>query len=236
MNAAPAPAADRSDQELVAAARDGDARALEQLLRRHHDRIVSLCRQLCRNRADAEDAAQEALIAIVRGLDRFDGRSQFSTWAYRVTTNSCLDELRRRRRRPVPADDDLAPEPVATDPGPAEEAVRTETRAGLAEALDRLPEEFRTPLVLRDVADLDYATIAEVLDIAPGTVRSRIARGRARLAEALAQVDPGSPAATGNRDGVAVVGTTRDLATTAAEPTGEVEPNDPTPPTTRTSQ
>ena len=86
----------------MAAARDGDRAALDSLLRRHHDRIAAVCRRLCGNDADAADATQEALIAIVRGLPRYDGRSAFSTWAYRVATNACLDELRRRGWRPVP--------------------------------------------------------------------------------------------------------------------------------------
>ncbi|UDY34357.1 RNA polymerase sigma factor [Dermatobacter hominis] len=231
MNAAAGPGADRSDDDLVAAARGGDGRALELLLRRHHDRIVAVCRQLCRDRSDAEDAAQEAMIAIVRRLDRFDGRSRFSTWAYRVATNSCLDELRRRRRRPVPIDGDHAPEPPAAGPGPAELAVRAGDRAELAAALDRLPEDFRTPLVLRDVADLDYATIGEILDLPPGTVRSRIARGRARLAEALAQVAP----ADGNPDGGRVVGTTQDPTAPAADPAGDGGPTEPSPPTSTTT-
>lgn len=174
-----------SDEDLVAAARGGDRAAMDQLLRRHHDRILAVCHRLCRNPADAEDAAQDALIAIVRALDRFDGRSRFSTWAYRVTTNSCLDELRRRRRRPVTVDATSVPEPAATDVEPADAAVRSEVRSTLVEVLERLPEEFRVPLVLRDVADLDYASIGEILDLAPGTVRSRIARGRARAAALL---------------------------------------------------
>lgn len=146
---------------------------------------MALCRQLCRNPSDAEDAAQEALIALVRGLDKFDGRSRFSTWAHRVTTNCCMDELRRRRRRPEPVDDDRSPEIATSEPGPHDHAVRTDERARIAAGLDALPEEFRAPLVLRDIADLDYATIGEILDLAPGTVRSRIARGRARLARLL---------------------------------------------------
>jgi RNA polymerase sigma-70 factor (ECF subfamily) len=213
---------DRSDHELVAAARAGDRRALDRLLRRHHDRVVTICRQLCRDRADAEDAAQEALIAIVRGLDRFDGRAAFTTWTYRVATNACLDELRRRRRRPVPLDIDRAPEPAAPDAGPAEQALRAEHRSELAAAMDRLPEEFRTPLVLRDVADLDYATIAEILDLPPGTVRSRIARGRARLAGALAQDDVG-----GNREELVDVGTS---SGTAPAPVPDPPRSDPTAP------
>lgn len=174
-----------SDEDLVTAARNGDRTALDRLLRRHHDRILAVCRRLCRSPDDAEDAAQEALIAIVRGLERFDGRARFSTWAYRVTTNSCLDELRRRARRPVVVDPVEVPEPTDSGLDPADAVVRSEQRASIAAALDGLPEEFRIPLVLRDVADLDYASIGEILGLAPGTVRSRIARGRARVAAAL---------------------------------------------------
>lgn len=181
-----------TDEELAEAAGGGDRAALEQLLRRHHDRVLGLCRQICRDRSDAEDAAQEALLAIARGIGRFDGRSRFSTWAYRVTTNCCLDELRRRRRRPDPVADDQVTEAASLEPGPDELVERGSTRAALARALDSLPEEFRTPLVLRDVADLDYAAIGEILDLPPGTVRSRISRARSRLADELG----GNPAVT----------------------------------------
>jgi RNA polymerase sigma-70 factor, ECF subfamily len=175
-----------SEEELVRRAAEGDRTALEQLLRRHHDRIHLLCLRMCRDRQDADDATQEALLAVVRGLPRFDGRAAFSTWVYRVATNACLDELRRRRRRPEPVAEDhpgLAG-PAATE-DPADGAVRSDTREDLRAALADLPEEFRAPVVLRDVLDLDYAEIAEVLELPPGTVRSRIARGRARLADAL---------------------------------------------------
>ena len=92
----------------MTAAQGGDRAALDALLRRHHDRLYAVCRRVTGNDTDAADACQEALIAIVRSLDRFDGRSAFSTWAYRVATNACLDELRRRRRRPDPGlPDDL---------------------------------------------------------------------------------------------------------------------------------
>ena len=90
--------------DLVAAARRGDRRALDTLLRRHFDRVHALARRIMTNDADADDATQDALIAAVRGLSRFDGRSAFSTWLYRITTNACLDELRRRGRRPVAVD------------------------------------------------------------------------------------------------------------------------------------
>lgn len=123
---------------------------------------------------------------MVRGLPRFDHRSAFSTWAYRVATNACLDELRRRSRRPVSGlEADLIEMRSArsdTAPGLADTVV---DRLTLDEALTALPEEFRAPVVLRDQLGLDYAEIAEVLRIPPGTVRSRISRGRAALARML---------------------------------------------------
>lgn len=195
-------APDTPDDRLVAAAQRGDRAALDALLRRHHDRILVLCRRLCRNRADADDAAQDALIAIVRGLARFDGNASFSTWSYRVATNACLDELRRRGRRPLPVDAADTDGPHAARPshplrssagiGPEQAALDTELRSELQRALDELPEEFRVPVVLRDVADLDYAEIAELLDLPPGTVRSRISRGRAKLALTLGMVAGGN--------------------------------------------
>lgn len=139
------------------------------------------------NDADAADGCQEALLAIVRGLPRFDSRSKFSTWAYRVATNACLDELRRRKRRPTPGIVDEHDEWGAETPDPTADAFDTELveRDALAAALDQLPDDFRIPVLLRDGGGLDYAEIADTLGIPPGTVRSRIARGRAKLAEIL---------------------------------------------------
>ena len=167
------------DLTLAALASNGDRDALEVLLRRHYDRVYRVCRRLCHNEADAADAAQDTLLAVTRRIDRFDGRSAYTTWLYRVTTNTCLDELRRRSRRPVPTE--YLPEgPPGVDPSD-----RVDQRLLLDHALAGLPDDFRVPVVLRDVAGLDYAEIAAVLDIAPGTVRSRIARGRSRLAATL---------------------------------------------------
>jgi RNA polymerase sigma-70 factor (ECF subfamily) len=173
---------DRDDGALVRGARDGDRQALEALLRRHYDRLYSLCRRLTGNDSDAQDATQEAMIAIVRGIERFDARSAFTTWVYRVATNAALDELRRRRRRPEPG------LPAVARAEPPEGGVldeRVAARLDIDAALAALPAEFRAPVVLRDLCTLSYDEIAQVLDIPPGTVRSRIARGRAALAEAL---------------------------------------------------
>jgi RNA polymerase sigma-70 factor, ECF subfamily len=179
-------------------------------LRRHHDRWWRLCRRLLGNDADAGDALQEGLIALARGIRRYDGRAAFTTWAYRVVTNACLDEMRRRSRRPVPGTVALFPDggsgevgpggpggpgaplaafgpgPSGADPGIEAVAARLDVDAAVA----HLPAEFRAAVVLRDLCDLDYAEIARVLDIPPGTVRSRIARGRALLADLLGNQAP----------------------------------------------
>ena len=133
------------------------------------------------NDADAADATQEALLAVVRGLGRFDGRSAFSTWVYRVATNACLDELRRKKRRPDPTDDEVLAASAAPDPPVSDVALRVD----VDRALRRLPVDFRAAVVLRDLSGLDYAEIAEVLDLPVGTVKSRIARGRGMLADLL---------------------------------------------------
>jgi RNA polymerase sigma-70 factor, ECF subfamily len=141
------------------------------------------------NDADAKDATQEALIGIVRGLPRYDGRAAFTTWSYRVAVNASLDELRRRKRRPSPGLPDSYDAADSTAPF----ELRLDQRSELDDALAALPPEFRAAVVLRDVVDLDYAAIAEVLQIPPGTVRSRISRGRSALARKLAGNQSGQP-------------------------------------------
>jgi len=151
-------------------------------------------------------------VAIARGIRRFDGRSAFSTWSYRVATNACLDELRRRRRRPVPGaigagagsgvagGPEAAPHPLdrldsrrpvfgsGDEPGAAAiEAVGG--RLDVDAALAQIPHDFRVAVVLRDLCDLDYAEIGRILDLPPGTVRSRIARGRGQIADLLGNRD-----------------------------------------------
>lgn len=159
---------------------------MDQLLSRHYERLYALCRRMARNDADAADACQEALMAIVRGLDKFQGQSTFRTWSHRVASNACLDELRRRQRRPIAVIEE--PETISDGPDLDQQVA---DRLTIEDALPHMAEEFRAPVVLRDVMGMDYAEIAETLDIAPGTVRSRISRGRKQLAGLLGnQNDP----------------------------------------------
>ena len=138
--------ATNEDADLVAAAQRGDRDALDRLLRLHYDRIHAVCRRIAGSTRDADDAAQEALIRIVRALDRFDGRASFATWSYRIATNAALDELRKRSRRPhlhIVGDDDhpSMPEPVDDLAQRRVEAVAD--RMSVDAALAELPEEFR---------------------------------------------------------------------------------------------
>ena len=214
------------DAQLVAAAQGGDRFALDRLLRRHYDRIHAVTTRIAGRTRDADDACQEALIKIVRSLPAFDGRSSFGTWAYRIATNAAIDEVRRRKRRPdlhlVDGDDDVAPG-EAVDQLAQRRVEGVADRVAIDEALEQLPDEFRDAVILRDVGDLDYAEIAEVLEVAVGTVKSRIARGRRQLVDLLG-VEPGpTPAVT--TDDHTVTPETPD----GGNPTRTSErPNDPT--------
>jgi RNA polymerase sigma-70 factor (ECF subfamily) len=184
---------ERTDDDLVAAAQRGDARAMDELLRRHYDRVHAVCRRIAGSTRDADDAAQEAMIRVIRNIDKFDGRSGFGTWIYRIATNTALDELRRRKRRPqlhLAGDDDHPSEPV--DEMSHRRVDDVADRIAIDAALFELPEEFKVVVVMRDVGDLDYAEIAAALDIPIGTVKSRISRGRRMLVEKLGNLGPSS--------------------------------------------
>jgi RNA polymerase sigma-70 factor, ECF subfamily len=179
--------ADAGDDELATAAARGDQRALDTLLRRHAPMIHAVCRRVLTNADDALDAAQNAMVAIARHIDTFDRRARFSTWCYRIATNAALDEARRRTRRPAPLE--IVPEPH-TDAVYVDETVAN--RIDVDAALARLAPDQRAAVALRDLLGLDYAEIAAVLEIPPGTVRSRIARGRAALAELMGGGEAGA--------------------------------------------
>lgn len=175
-----------SDESLAERAAAGERDALDQLLRRNFDRVHAICRRITCNPEDAADATQEALIAVCRGIGQFDGRSAFATWLYRVATNAALGEVRRRGRRPVPVLDVPAwAGNGATTPGPDTHLPR---RVDIDAALAQLAPEYRAAVILRDLCDLDYLTIAAILEVAPGTVRSRIHRGRQALCRSLQEL------------------------------------------------
>jgi RNA polymerase sigma-70 factor, ECF subfamily len=186
------------DGALVRRFLDGDRSAFGTLVERHETRVYNLCLRILGNRDDARDAAQETFVTALRKLAQFRGDAAFTTWLHRVTINTCYDELRKRKRRPmlhvVPEDDPDRPR----EPGPpvldhADEVAGT---LDAAAALAAVPEDFRIALVLADVQDVPYEEIGRILDVPVGTVKSRVHRGRIALARALAG-GPGEPGPPG---------------------------------------
>ncbi len=166
-------------EELAVKAKDGDARAMDELLVLIQPEVMLRCQRVLPHRLDAEEAAQDALMAVVRRIGSFEGRSKFSTWLYMVSSNAAVDTYRKLKRR-------------ATDPGEMPEltedrrtSVIAGTRIDLLDAIEQVDAKFGEPVVLRDIQGMDYADIAELLDVPTGTVKSRIHEGRQRLQRIL---------------------------------------------------
>jgi RNA polymerase sigma-70 factor (ECF subfamily) len=174
---------DRAEQDATLVERylTGDVAAFDELMRAHQDRVFAICLRMLRDRDAALDATQETFITVFRKADRFAGRSAFSTWLYRVAVNTCYDAARRDRRRRTEALRDVDPADAA-----ARDALdAAELRPDLERALAAVPPEFRAAVVLADVEGLGLQTVAEVLGVPVGTVKSRVFRGRRILAQIL---------------------------------------------------
>jgi RNA polymerase sigma-70 factor (ECF subfamily) len=179
------------DAELVAALRAGDDRAYEQVVRNNGGRLLAVARRMLGDEQEAQDAVQETFLSTFRAIDRFDGKSQLSTWLHRVTVNACLMKLRSRKRRPEQSIDDLLPRFLEDghQADPPEEwretadvaAQRRETREFIRSSIDRLPESYRTVIMLRDIEELDTEETARLLGISIPVVKTRLHRARQAL-------------------------------------------------------
>jgi RNA polymerase sigma factor (sigma-70 family) len=156
----------------------------EEIARDHGRFLYTVAFRLTGNHDDAQDLVQEVLLRVRRGLATYQPGS-LEGWLSRITTNAFLDEVRRRKRRPLEVVPALPERTLGVDPDPDETISRTRLPEDVQAALAALPDDFRAAVVLCDVVGLDYAEIALALDIPPGTVRSRIHRGRALLRKAL---------------------------------------------------
>lgn len=197
MTAAAAP----SDADLLAAHAAGDPHAFGEIVRRHGDRMWAVALRTLRDQAEAADALQEAFISAFRAAGQFRAEAQVSTWLHRIVVNACLDRIRKRKARPtvpLPETDEYR-EPAA----PGDSMAQRETHIIIKAALSQLPEEQRLPILLVDVEGYSVAETAQLLDIAQGTVKSRCARGRAKLAVILGHLrNPDEAAAVTPRDSV----------------------------------
>lgn len=176
---------------LVAALQAGQPAAFERLVRGCGPRLLATCRRMLGSDAEAEDAVQEAFLAAFRSIGGFQGTSRLSTWLHRIAVNAALMRLRARRRRPETSLEELLPrfredghrvEPRDSRLAEAETLlVREERRALVHRALDRLPDDHRTVIVLRDFDNLDTDEVATLLDISAGAVKTRLHRARQAL-------------------------------------------------------
>jgi len=182
----------RAEDQLLARAKAGDQDALETIFETYRNQVFSLAFRMTGNTSDAEDLTQEVFLQVMRKIGSFQGRSSFSTWLYRVTVNRSRDYLRSKKRNPEllsqdgggagPRDDIYA---SASTPAPESSAISSEAQRIVQEALMELPISLRAPLVLHELEGLEYHQVARMLRLPVGTVKSRIFRGRLKLAELL---------------------------------------------------
>ena len=170
-----------SDAELLAAHVAGDRYAFEELFYRHHRKLHRVARLTSRSSEDAEDALQEAMLSAHRSAGSFRQDAAVSSWLYRIVVNACLDRLRRNKAHPTAALDDAY---LITD-----RTAQVETAIAVERALMRLPIEQRAAVVAVDMHGYSVADTARMLDVAEGTVKSRCARARARLAAILGYLE-----------------------------------------------
>ena len=186
--------------DLLRAHVDGDPDAFAELVRRHRDRLWAVALRTIGDREEAADAVQDALLSAHRAAARFRGDSQVTTWLHRIVVNACLDRIRKRQTHPtVPLPDGShSDDGRATGPEPAAPATDHDTALVVRQALFALPAEQRAALVLVDVQGYPVAEAAEILRVAEGTIKSRCARGRARMAVTLGHLRQGDDGHPGN--------------------------------------
>ena len=189
------------DAVLVEQCRQGDSEATEGLILKYQNRIYNAILRICANPDDAAELTQDTFVKVIENIDKFKGRSSFYTWAFRIGVNLTLNYCQRRVRigfRSLDAEDkedngqakQVLKEFLADDssPNPAVVAANKELSEIVVDALMKLREEQRAVVVLRDIEGMNYAQIAEVLDIELGTVRSRLSRARSNLREIIEAV------------------------------------------------
>ncbi|NTV91513.1 MAG: sigma-70 family RNA polymerase sigma factor [Clostridiales bacterium] len=184
---------DENEKSLIDRSKAGDIEAFEQLVEKYQKKVFNIALRTIDNYADASDMAQEVFIRVYRAIGSFKEQSSFSTWLYKITTNVCLDELRKRKnKRAVSLDEEIRFEDgeakrqyESSDPRPEDTAEKNELKRIVKEAIGKLSEEHRMAIVLRDLQGFSYEEMAVMLNLPEGTVKSRINRARQALKNIL---------------------------------------------------
>ena len=180
-----------SEASLVAALAAGDEQVFERLVREQGPRLLAVARRFLRNEEDARDAVQEAFLSAIRSIAKFERSSKLSTWLHRIAVNCCLMRLRTRRRKPEQPIEDFLPRfaddghqvhPSFAWKGSAEDLLQQEeTRRLVREAIDRLPDSYRSVLLLRDIEEVSTEEAARLLEVSENAVKIRLHRARQAL-------------------------------------------------------
>lgn len=185
-------APERDDADLVRLVLAGDAEAFRTLVERYRVRLYRFVERYTNDAEDARDVTQEVFLKVHAALDSYDPRYKFSTWLFRIAGNAAIDHLRRRKARPIslelPVDEDgetRAAEPRETRPDPFEDLSRRRLREALAEAISRLPDDYRELISLRHYGEMPYEEIAELKGMPLGTVKNKLFRARQALRDLL---------------------------------------------------
>ena len=187
---------DLNERDLIRRAKQGDMLAFEKLILKHEKIVYNVALRMMNHSEDARDISQEVFLKAYRSLSNFDERSQFSTWLYRITHNTCIDEMRKRKgKQTYSLEEELESEDGSmqrqiADEGdtPEESLLREEKKGEILKALDTLSEEHKAAIILRDVKGLSYEEIAEILELSLGTVKSRISRARTQLKNEILKI------------------------------------------------
>ncbi len=180
---------DEKTDILIKSALKGDMQSFEELIYQYEKKVYNVALRVFKNPEDAKDISQDVFIKIYKNLDKFDNKSSFSTWIYRITTNTCIDELRKRKgKETVSIDNDIEDDEgrfkrefADNEPTPEEKVISKEGESEIIKSMNTLSDEHRTIIVMRDIEGLSYTEISEIIGVSIGTVKSRISRARLQL-------------------------------------------------------
>ena len=177
---------DSNIEVLIKKAILGDSSAFEELIKNYERIVYNIVYRMLNDSEDVKDISQEVFIKVYRNLDKFDGKSLFSTWIYKITMNTCIDEIRKRRgKQTYSIDNEMDKEEnkkqFANIKTPEDFYISKENREEIIDAINMLKDEYKKIIILRDINVFEYNKIAEILEISLGTVKSRIARARLKL-------------------------------------------------------